>query len=1847
MDTMENVRPVVRSAPNTPSTSPTPQEPVDLVRLDYVEELGSRLEVVESELQHAWRALAILSQEYTRIWERLERLEDMLCDQQSVISQLIKFYSSVDSTQSQAVESSLAELGIRPSREIRYGAGAITSGQSSSDVIISEMDLDMGSDEAFYRSLNNAYRDDLICPCPSSSVPGSSAPQLGMIWEESEEDSNGNGKRSKTKRDNQDVFTALDYREYRGNSPCVSEQDLEQASQLSAIDQAALQKLRELDSLSTKLKKDSQNLKKIQNSFLALHNKEITQQSNSEYIVSEPDADFIANQLRRLYSSDNESNSWNFRGTGSNSSSSHHRTLPDIPLLGKHSDTDDSLSSYVRNISSTPTSPRKYIHPDSPAVSRKYASTGRLHVSSSLNSDLSASRRSLPLSPKSSSFVLTDTVTSRLSPSLFTNSNDSTSATDQTVMIRTRQDGYIGSNENLAIDMSSSQQTYRASGSNSPPPPAPQDSTNTLYIPQNDLRGDAFNRLSPVAMYDSTGARSTSVTSLSSENQGHLSPHNVHSPKSPRGSPKQLQSSSSNIVTPKSDSGFYSLSGWSSMEKSPVSPKSGGYATKNPTSYASENLIHIGRISQQHPIASTRVHSHSPRSSRTCDTNANLYYDSELSDAQDLLPGGHRTSSFTTVRTPTSLHDSVNNFVPPPAPSESSLQLRRPYDYSETNQRISSHQPDFLYHRDEATIYSVAGSNRPHDFTSVYTSGASFLPSTTVSAVPDLIGPHTRHKDYIQQRSHSTSSYSSPGHSSKKSLTRVHSTGSVPSTTPVNSSVTNLEGYKTAMYRTMFPTGKITDALTYYPTGNTYTPAHGGHYSTDPTPWKVDDRSQMVRDTTASTIRSSSSETTYGAQRWCEPRYYSVTTKDLSYNDGWVDRSAESYVENRGRGNIPELIPTQVQNSTKYYDPSSVIVSQSGYISIAADIKEPSEEKTKKPKRVGSLKAAMNSVSNWLPDLHLPKRHRSYSLPSGVRKEDLIMSKESGKVYSSNVKGSGIQRKKKKLPLVSTMSGILQKAKWRSQNSSYAMSDPECQSESEWGGRSAYDDSEDSVFSDAQSEVSNFSKMSQRTAPPLFSTVSIQPQAQQSQLQLQKRDQEVSSYQQQLHQQQQQIPMQIQQQHQYQQQQQQIQHNVQLQQMQQIQYQQQLHLQQQRQYRQQEELYQQQALVQQQQLQLQQQQLIQQQQHHYQQQQQLQMQQQQQEQQHGLEQQKQKEEEQQHQQQLQQQQHLTAQNEEQMELDDSQISKMQTSTPQTRESQIEDEPSDIEKKEFYDDDDDEPPLSASLFMTVGDLKKSSLSSTSDDQASDDNMHFPPVTLGSASREFAVSRALGKYRRRQSASTSDDLSADDTITSRHEESLPIITRDEEEEEMRRNEIFEKINSEESKKMMQSNLQLEEQYVQDGLINSQSKNHSITARQHMPPRHQQSLEIPWGGRGSGDTDDDNRSTHSWRSTSRVSSRRQSTEDSIDSEDEWYCYELRKLEELERQSIVESERRQEEEKHRYEPDDETRVQMSSVLQELKMKVRQTESIQEQRRPSVELRRQQSLQRRPSLEQQIQQSQGLQQRRPSSELDQLQQQQQRRASIERRLSEERRSSFDKYNDEDRRPSIERMPTMNQRRASLEKVLEDHRRASIAAELEKKERKREPEQEDSSGETSGPDSPNQSAEELETEEVIQEELEMMRRSSSGSTMKTNKEGGTVSREGSVSVPPSEMSISLAEGWDSEETATVREGPASEEDQGPPGTPSLPRFKFPPAETFPSVSEEESTTQTPKDSKDAGGPLGSKWKLLKALKERKAEEKCQEAEKAAAATSATTTVSDEYLKTSCTEKTVPVRIKFL
>lgn len=106
-----------------------------------------------------------------------------------------------------------------------------------------------------------------------------------------------------------------------------------------------------------------------------------------------------------------------------------------------------------------------------------------------------------------------------------------------------------------------------------------------------------------------------------------------------------------------------------------------------------------------------------------------------------------------------------------------------------------------------------------------------------------------------------------------------------------------------------------------------------------------------------------------------------------------------------------------------------------------------------------------------------------------------------------------------------------------------------------------------------------------------------------------------------------------------------------------------------------------------------------------------------------------------------------------------------------------------------------------------------------------------------------------------------------------------------------------------------------------------------------------------------DEDNKSQHSYRTIS--SSRRQSTEDSIDTDDEYFYYEMRNLEELERNSHMESILQDDKNELinniiqldtslgqcEHQPDDSVKTRMGYVLHELKSKVKIRETQDDKR--------------------------------------------------------------------------------------------------------------------------------------------------------------------------------------------------------------------------------------------------------------------------------------------------------------
>lgn len=1788
--------------PAMPSYAVSGDGTIDYIISDYMERLGTRLNILETELKYAWRALDLLSQEYIKMWERLEKLEGLLYEQQTVISQLIEYYATggtsdgVCSVEDALVaqQSSVGELdaiaeslgaaiGIEETSVLREKLAqqelarlhGITQDSTGAVAAVTDMhrnvrNLDRETletleeeantpDEAFYRSLNNAYREDLICG--ETSRPTS---QLGMIWEEAEEAEDGNGKKDAADyvdrislkeiasedvtqsvetfgekeekqvvsvdedegdEDEGEIFSAADYKNYRGNTPCVSEQDLAQLSRLSTIDQVALEKLHELDRLTTKLQKDSQNLKELQSRLMDSPKHQYATEAEAKLAEESCSID---EQLRKIYAETDVDN-WTYSRSPGSTGRSASRVSTDSGMATDAEFTTRSISPRVNaqrgnvdSTSSTYTPPRlsytaALLEKSPEPVIPLPIDVGNFAKGYAENKELTDLMAESFATVTCASPTIYNTPTDKVtSPTLSAHSVHSVHSVQS---LRTRQDGYFGSAARLNLEFSEGR-TPPSPSPSSPPPPAPQDSGESFLMPGTDPRApdstEAKRAQSP--SFQRTGDKITTL------DQGRLSPRTPHSPKSPKISPKHAaKTNNANIVAAKSDSGLSSMSGWSSLDKSPGSPKSS--INKMLTSYSVDhtrsNLIPttqtlrasspIPPLPEKTPIFTQEPLYDTPEGR---DAFANSAMANAHSTTASLSTTINHLSAFTAVKSPCSSQDEYN-FVPPPAPSSDNpcpspkrrgqrqQTLHHTYDTVPTGTSA-----DFVYRSEQPAIYSVAGSNRQQVITSVYTSGSGPYMSRTIDSdnYPEILEQYSNYPEDYNIHPYSASTITSSSHGKKPTRAMSYGDGMM-----------NHEGYKNAMYRTMFPTGNITDALSYYPTS-----ANLPRTESNDNSWLSSMEGQIPHDSTSSSIRSLTSDGSYAQSPYTDRRYpnppayqaqqyhaYANQMYPQNYMQQQQQHQQQQQQQHQQYGLIlthsesaqlvdgyqrqwqrehqylqdidaPSISGMDQQHSQQgdYYDTSGVIVSQSGYISISADIKEHEEPKlTKKVRRGASLKSAMNSMSSWLPDLHLSKRNRSQSLPGGVRREDLdgvppegIPQQQPPPETSARGRGRAgqVTRKKKKHNLVSTVSGILQKAKRRGHQAS-SMSDPE-QSETEWssGRQSGMSEDEDSALSDATQDTAFFAKVksSGRRKQQNQQVQQVQQQQQQAQ---------------QLHQQQQQTMLQ------------------------------------------QQTLLQQKELMQQQQNIQQQQQILQQQ-------------------------------IQQHQEQLQQQ--------------------------VAQENVVKERRPDGSEPEFSDNVAGEEEASgkstgsgsggSSIFATVGDIKRSA--GSSDEAPNEKAPKLPPVTLmGGASMEFAVSRALGKYRQRQSSTVSDEQMSNDDIGAdkKSDDGLiqPLDTNFEYAEET--------VSEKEGKPSVAKPPELvtsisEEAPPSEGSPSASSLRGHAASGSRFLPRHQQSLEIPWGR--SGEADEDNRSTHSYRSTSRVSSRRQSTEDSIDSEDEWYCYELRKLEELERQSQMEPEMgviREPDETEPFQPDEDVKERMSFVLRELRLKAQPKEEVLSKEEYARNARMNGTM---------------------------------------REMNHEREREMERSRDRDERP-IPKRKTAESVESVFARVTDYHTWAH--EEEARREERMEPPEEGSSGETSGPDSPGHSMDEDEDEMPNEEQS---RRSSSGSTLRHGEKhlpgSNSLSREGSVSVPPSEVSVSIPGGWDSE--STVLEGDredAGSEETGTTATLSLPKIKI-------DSSSCGSSDTTLKEGQASPGPPASKWKLLKALKERKAEEKLKEVEDA-------------------------------
>ncbi|KAK9871101.1 hypothetical protein WA026_011385 [Henosepilachna vigintioctopunctata] len=1584
----EEVRRIMDHASDAMAT--IPQEKYenndDYIINEYMERLGTRLNILETELKYAWRALDLLSQEYIKMWERLEKLEGLLYEQQSVISQLLDYYTSggvnhmgpMAGGATALLEGRLGELEVI--REI-LGNGTVEDGleegldvtvgtSHSQTAVIQELDVDSNDDEfhvpdeAFYRSLNQAYREDLV-GCDSSAQ----ANQLDLIWEEKEE-SDDVGEKNDDLRNcdaSEEVYSSMDYREYKGNSPCVSEQDLAQLSRIDSIDHVAIEKLNELDRLSNKLQQDSANIKQLQRKLMEspLSMSELP----DDITDSKERAESIDDHIRQIF----VSNNWSFSSEAQNNNdimliakselpnsisnlgySNRPSSRPSSRLSVSDSvaGTDNEVAEVFAANIRTPTSPRRRTLEINTCSAPFTTVTGRLAYSNAVqhveNAEAAAALHNsknpfyCSASELGNLMAASFETVANSSPTIYNAKSEKTkSPTLSICSIRTRQDGYIGSNDKK--DESSSTST--------PPPPAPREIN--LAFDSSCATSDLNSASAQVFLGTHNAVQPLSI---SSKDRGHLSPKTPHSPRSPKTSPKRYKSHSANIVAAKSDSGLSSMSGWSSLEKSPGSPKNGSlrsssnYGDVNSTRHSSFDM-HYRNIS---PAPSLREKQY-----LESDTDSKISSDYFMNSS--ILPGGHHLSAFTSVKSPCGLETSegYGTFVPAPAPaSDINVSPRR--KSNKHQQPSDSSLIEYMYKNDQPAIYSVAGNNT-HTYASVYTSNSADYINQTIN-YPDLIEPYENNECQNVQRLHAYNSSSATTNQnlnmnfdeSQKALIRGYAT------TNVSTGISSHDNFKPGVYHTMYPP----DALTYYTATNRYESELPEELNAEynEVEWACNQHDGDYRE--AHFNRPTQSQTDYRKSPFRENRQinesriinqpiYENQAQIDQYNKQWSQRQEIPYLELDLRNrNTPDYVPN-VTNS----DTSKVIITQSGYISISSNMTE-SQGGKKKLKRGNTLKSAMNSVSHWLPDLHLPKRSRSYSLPSGAHRQEVESTRR------SLLKSTESPRKKKKNAIVSTVSGIFQKAKRKAYNHhrTHSLSDPE-QSEHEWILKRANSLVTD-IDGDRSEDSSSLISENNIDRDNLFQKIStVQQKVRKSS------QQEIGEK-------------------------------------------------------------------------------------------------------------------------------SEAENDHKSEVNDNKNDI--TENFQTQDLQV-DNFSSMQSKETEISQQLNEDNSTSLFSTIGETKRNSGSSDKNDESTTEPKMKIPVC--NPSMEFAVSRALGKYRQRQSSSSGseDQYFSGEILDDDNSNKMKIQTK---------HDIIM------SHKLSDSN---DCGKINDSEIPApESSPSSMNMRSHgnrFFPRHQQSLEIP-GHRISHD-DDDNRSTHSWRSTSRVSSRRQSTEDSIDSEDEWYCYELKKLEEMERQSQLEAEMGetlQEEpelEDDSYEPIEEVKERMSFVLRELRMKAKLVEGVLNEKENNLHVV--QSAKRRGSS-------------RMSTEFE---------SSIFAKVKPQKQLT--KEQDEEQVVEFE-----SYKGNEDDQIEEEH----------------------SSGDTSGPDSPHQSTDEYEENEAIY-----------------NK---AFARCTSISEKDRIEEVKQ----DVPETETTSSG--------------VPKITINESVQHPKENEE---------SKDAAGPLGSKWKLLKALKEKKAEER--------------------------------------
>lgn len=130
------------------------QQHSDYIISDYMDKIATRISLLETELKFAWRALDLLSNEYGKIWTRLEKLENISLEQQSVLSNLMGLIAAAKQQQT--------DLEIDLDRELELDLDFNVKAPFGSFVEVDNLSDESQKLEVIMDEHSHAFMDDLF-----------------------------------------------------------------------------------------------------------------------------------------------------------------------------------------------------------------------------------------------------------------------------------------------------------------------------------------------------------------------------------------------------------------------------------------------------------------------------------------------------------------------------------------------------------------------------------------------------------------------------------------------------------------------------------------------------------------------------------------------------------------------------------------------------------------------------------------------------------------------------------------------------------------------------------------------------------------------------------------------------------------------------------------------------------------------------------------------------------------------------------------------------------------------------------------------------------------------------------------------------------------------------------------------------------------------------------------------------------------------------------------------------------------------------------------------------------------------------------------------------------------------------------------------------------------------------------------------------------------------------------------------------------------------------------------------------------------------------------------------------